>query len=476
VPIDVKVPQSPGWWLQRLSRKLEVRNKTRLTLLAAYYAGDPPLPTGAENAKSAYQAFQKKARLNLAELASEAVRERITPTGIRTGVVADETGDKVAWQRWRATGMDVKVADVLESMFSLGDGYMVGGFDDDENVVVTAEDPRQVVTAHDPMDQRKVRAALKMFHDADAGLDLAYVYLPGQVHVASRRRLRLTGGPLRFSASQWEWDEERSSDWPEGMEDVMPVVRFRNRRGIAEFEPHLDLLDRINHMILQRMVIATMQAFRQRAIKGELPEFYPEGHPQAGEPIDYDGLFVADPGALWQIPATADIWESAQTDIRPILDAVKDDLIHYAAVTRTPLPMVNPDSANQTAEGATAAREGLVFKVEDRIMRVSDALIDVLSLMFRLSGDEKRAERDKLEVIWAPIERRSLAERADAASKAANDMPREARLVEIWQMPPATAKRYAAELKAEKDAEAAAAALGLSALSGFGPQPDANTR
>ena len=398
----------------------------------------------------------------------------MTPTGVRTGAGADETGDREAWLWWQSAGMDVKVADVLESMLRFGDGYMIVGLDEEGQPVITAEDPRQVVTEHDPMDQRRVRAALKMFHDPVAEADLAYLYLPGEVWVASRPRKRLTATPMRFAAASWDWDADRSAAYPDGLEDALPVVRFRNKRGVGEFENHVDVLDRINHMLLQRMVIATMQAFRQRAIQGDLPDVYPAGHAQAGEPVDYDAIFVADPGALWMIPGAAEIWESGQADLTPILSSVKDDVLHFAAVTRTPLAMFNPESANQTAEGATAAREGLVFKVEDRIMRAKDGLIDVLALAFRFTDDAARARRDQLGIIWAPVERRSLAERADAASKAGNDMDVQTRLIEIWQLDPQRAREVAAQLKSEQESATAAAALGLTALSGFGPQPAAD--
>lgn len=446
--IDVKEPRSDGWWMLRLARKLE-RRQARLARLHAYYVGDPPLPTGAENAREAYKAFQRKARLNVAELSVEAVRDRMTPIGLQTAVNGDETGDAEAWRLWRATGMGVKVADVLENMLALGDGYMIAGLDEKDGLVVTAEDPRQVVTEHDPRDQRRTLAGLKMFHDDVEDMDFAYLYVPGGVRVARQpRKAQASRGP-RFSPASWEWDDDLSGDFPSGLDDVMTVVRFRNKRGIAEFETHMDVCDRINHMLLQRMVIAVMQAFRQRAVKGDLPTVYPAGHPRAGEEIDYEGLFVADPGALWLIPGAADIWESAQADISPLLAAVRDDILHFAAVTRTPAAMLNPDLANQTAEGATFAREGLVFKVEDRIERASEALIDVASLMFRLTGDTERARRDRINVLWAPAERRSLAEKADAASKAAADLPLRARLITIWQLTPAEADRIIEAMASE---------------------------
>lgn len=482
--IDTTEPGSPGWWAARLSNKMRAEHK-RLERLRRYYEGDPPLPEGAEGQKRAYAAFQRKARLNLAELACEAVRDRMTPVGLRTAVANDRVGDQDAWKTWRKLGMDLVVADALEHMLGGGRGCLVIGRDDTEDedgnvqtgeVIVTQEDARFLTYETDPARPARVRAALRMVHDPLLGAQLAYLYLPGRVRVARSNRISLTknGAQPYVGGEGWDWDEDLSGDLPEGFENDVPIFPMPNRHGLAEFERHTDILDRINHMILQRMMIVTVQAFKQRALKGDLPEFYPEGHPQAGQKIDYDGIFVADPGALWMLPATAEIWESGQTDITPILGAVKDDVLHYAAVTRTPLAMLNPDSANQTAEGATFAREGLVYRGEDRIMRASEGLRQALSFIFRLLGDEQRAALEDIEILWAPLERRSLAERADASSKAVADMPRHARLTHIWDLPPALAKQYddemtaaAAEAAEQDPAVRAARGLALPGLDAF---------
>ena len=49
--------------------------------------------------------------------------------------------------------------------------------------------------------------------------------------------------------------------------------------------------------MLQRMTIATIQAFKQRAFKG-----LPKTDPDTGEEIDYDSIFTADPGAGLEHP------------------------------------------------------------------------------------------------------------------------------------------------------------------------------
>ena len=441
---DIREPLSPGWWLKRCADKLLAR-QPRVQGLIDRLEGNGPLPQVNDNVREAYKAFQRKARTNWAELIVEAVRERMVCTGFRTGAEAGEAGDDEALRIAQGSGLTVELADVLQMMLATGDGYMIVGFDDIRRLpIITGEDPRQVVTIHDPVQQRTVRAALKMFHDPEESRDYAYLYRPGRVHVATRKVRRLTKNQaVTFSPSSWNWDDDRGG--PEGEAvpgNVVPVVRFRNRRGVGEYELHTDLLDRIDHMVLQRLVIATFQAFKQRAIKG-LPD-----EDEDGEEIDYDAILSSDPGAWYKVGADVEFWESGTVDLTPLLSGSKDDLRSLAAVTRTALSYLAPDMAAGSAEGASLMREGQIFRTEDRIARASESLKDVMSLAFLFAGDEKRADRSRLQPLWASPERLSMAERGDAATKA-QDMPRRDRLIRIWGVAPDEADRMLADLAAD---------------------------
>src|SRR5690606_2312968 len=226
----------------------------------------------------------------------------------------------------------------------------------------------------------------------------------------------------------------------------VPVVPFPNRPKLGravtrgEFETHLSVLDRINYTVLQRVEIATLQAFRQRALKGG------PTHDENGEEIDYDDIFAMEPGSIWHIPDTADLWESGQVDLGPIRMAIRDDIQDLAAVTRTPLFYLTPEAANGSAEGASLAREGLVFKAADRLAETTAPWARVMQLAFLFEGDEQRASLPDLEVLWAPPERHSLAERADAAAKAiAGGVPWRTVMTDIWQFDPAQVDRMEAE-------------------------------
>jgi hypothetical protein len=108
----------------------------------------------------------------------------------------------------------------------------------------------------------------------------------------------------------------------------------------------------------------------------------------------------------------------------------------------------------------------LTFKAEDRIDRVDDRLALVMSLCFQYLPDEirfangrDRADLDTLQVIWSPVERLSLAERASAWSQTA-DLPLRTRLVKVLGVPPHEADQIVAEQTAD-----------LARVAAFAPRP-----
>lgn len=457
--IDIKTPESRGWWVQRLSKDLhDPKRLARLKLLDDWFNCEPPLPAGYGGARDSIKAFHRHTRSAFAALIPEAVRERMRPDGVQTSSDGDSTGDAEAWRLWRRARLSLVQADVHRLMLRFGVAYALASPVDPATgaPVATAEDPRYVVSEQDPLQPWKTIAGLKMFRDPVRGQDLAFLYRPGRLDVAFRdtQRAHKTNTP-RFAAETWAWDEERSGDLPDGL---MPLQRFANLDELAEFEPHLDLLARINYMVLQRMTIATLQAFKQRAVKG-VPVTDKDGRR-----IDYNDIFSADPGALWLLPATAEMWESGQVDMRGVLESTKADVQHLAAVSRTTLSMFAPEGENQSAEGAASAKEGLIFKCEDRIDRVTPCWSAFMQSCFILQADAlrragkieeaaaamKRADLNGIDIIWAAPQRASLMERANALAAAkAGEVPFRTRMIEFGGFSP----ERVTEMESEREDE-----------------------
>ncbi|MDR6861964.1 phage portal protein [Phycicoccus sp. 3266] len=449
--IDVETPDSPGWWLRRCFVKLEQRRE-RIDPLFARYEGNAPLPKSMDGAPDAAKRFFQTCRTNFAEMVVKSIRYRLKVVSLQTSADSGETGDAEAWKAWKRAGMIVEHPDIVRNMLVAGDGYaFVAQYDD--GPAATSEDPRQVVTMHDPVRQSVIRASAKFFHDADEGTDYAYLHRPGRVYVAknvrSRRGTRTAKPTVRFS-SAWEWDDTKGGAdgqaLPAGFEKDVMVVRYRNDEAIGDFERHLDLLDRIDHMVLQGMVVATLQAFKQRAIKVD-PAEMPDKDPDTGEVIDYNDVFSADPAALWKLPQTADLWESGVVDVTPIASWVTKETERLSAVTFTPMSMFTPEGANQSAQGASLVREGMTFKVEDKQARIGAADAQVAAYILRLTeGLADRGNAEDITVGWAPAERFSISEKTTAAVAAKNaGVPWRTRMLDIMQFGPEKVEQMATE-------------------------------
>jgi hypothetical protein len=86
-----------------------------------------------------------------------------------------------------------------------------------------------------------------------------------------------------------------------------------------------------------------------------------------------------------------------------------------------------------------------------------------MALAFAMTGDDQRASRADMEIMWASAERFSLAERFDAAVKAkAADVPWRTIMLDVLGYSPQQVDR----MEADRDADA----LRLAALA---PQPPA---
>lgn len=462
--IDTDTPRSPGWWLKVLGRELQNRRHGRgpggrmwsrsaskaqdirpgLDLLHGYLAGEPPLPSAALGWEEHFREVVRMGRLNAAALVCESKSNRMKLRDFRTAAPDDTLGDARARDIMRANNLRVVARDVHDGFLSLADSYVMvtPGITPDVIPLVTFEDAREVITAHDPA-TGEVIASLKMFRDDWDAADFAYLFIreDGDVnqYIAIKRSGRTSLGDtaFRLSASSWEWDEEVfAKPVPAGL---MPIVRFRNYRGVGEYELHLSTLDRINEQIVDRLVIAKVQAYRQRAIKG-LPDTQKTRDAEGRiieTPADYTGVFDSAPGALWRVPKDVDFWESQPIDLGPIRMAIKDDLEHLAAVTSTPLHTITPDAASGSAEGASLMRESSVDAAQTRIDYADRSWAEVMSICFAFMGDTARANVLQIEPIWGPVERYSLSEKASAASQAGTSLPVEAIQRDIWQYPPA---------------------------------------
>lgn len=434
-------------WAEFLIQKQNER-LPQLRLLKLYADGTPPMYTDV-NTSQKFQGLMRKARRNYADTVVSQTLARTRLLGFRTGADGDENGDREARRIMKINNLKTGFKDLHRSVFTYASGYTVVGKRADGTSLVTVHSPFEMITEPDPLNPGFQLAGLRTFRDVQSQEDVVVVWAGGEYAVA--RKEKSVGWDLSMDGFKWDDAEMKRSG-----SDSPPIVLYENENNVGEFEPHLDLLDSIHHMILQRLVIATTQAHKQRMVSGNFPT-----HDGEGNEIDYDGVFVFEPGTTIQLPADAKITELGQAELTGILAGAKADLQDLSALTSTPLPALAPEQANQSAQGAALTDQGAVFKAEDRQDRLDNPHSRTMSLAFKMEGDLERANLLDMEPIWAPAERFTLSEKADADSKA-TDLPFRAKMEKIWQFTP----QEIDQLEADRAAEQLNAALLLGATSG----------
>jgi len=393
---------TPEEWLPILAKRMDAR-APRIALLRKYSNGDAPLPEMGKNTKSSWVAFQKKARTNYGGLACESLSGRIVFNGVRVGTSRDSAAVTAIKRVWRDNRLNVVIPDAIWDMLSVSIGYLVVGIRAGEPII-TAESPEKVIIAPDPVQPWRARAALSAWRDADAGKDFAYVWIDGERQKFSRSTTTESGTIRGTIAGDWVADGD-----PEMYDGPVPVFALENKGSMAEFEPHIDVIDRINLGKLQRLVVTAYQAFKARAFKG-LPDKDDDGND-----IDWAARLNFAPGAMVDLPVEIDIWESKEVDIRPLLEGEKADARDFAAQTRTPLDVFVPEGQNQSAEGAANAHKGEIQKAKDRIARAAAPIEGALLAALRILGLDNG---DTVQIMHEPPEHVSLAEKSSAAAQA----------------------------------------------------------
>jgi hypothetical protein len=416
-------PGSDDWLLMDLGREMGA-NFPRLNTIRRYRNGDAPVPDEATPAmRAAYVKFVKMSRLNMCELIVSSKVNRQKVNGFRTSQVGDDLGDTEATRTWDRSRMKVGSRSLFSDAGHYGASFItVHGPEGEGNIdrslfepVMVTSDPWRTWTRPHPLRWWETEYAIEVSHDPVAQVDRIILYGPGWARIAQREAKTKTtipsDGQVWRPTTDWTWLGPRITL---GWTGENPITRYSTLTGLGIYEPHLDTVDRINDGIKQRVTLTAMQAFKQRALEGNLPTHYPADHPQAGEPIDYDSIFEAGPAALWRLPEGVKIWESEVTDTRPLLEGNKDDKKDLASVTGTPLYILSPDAASGSAEGANVLKETAIFSVEEMNDLAEVAIAQAMALAFQSKGDADRGRAENIGVIWGSVDRMSVADAMQA--------------------------------------------------------------
>jgi hypothetical protein len=460
--------RTPEQWRTALLVELQWRQPFLRERLA-YYEGDHPLPRAPQAALDAYRRLLKQSRTNWIQLVVDSVAERLQVVGFRFG---DAQGDDDAWMIWQANGLDANAELAQTDALVCGVNYVSVWPDQDSpvGVRIAAEHPTQTILAYDPDDRRTPLVSLKTWREPGllrCWLCTASTSFEWAAPAPGTQPPGATTAMI-WSGAYWQLTAEAAN--PLGEVPIVELCPWPRSNpllvgmlpGRSEMDGVLDLQDRINTTILNRMIATEYAAFRQKWATGlTLPVARDaDGNeitdPLTGEPQHASPFEIAVDRLLVAEDSTVKFGEFGESELAGYIRSVASDVNHLAAVTKTPPHYLLGEIVNASGDALKAAEAGLVAKVRRRAAHIGEAWEDVMRLSFSAIGDARAADF-QAEVMWGDFETRSDAELADALVKMASiGVPQEV-LWQKWGASPQEIDRWK-QMAAEQAARTALAA------------------
>lgn len=405
-----------GRLLAELDGRARKFEKNRL-----YLTGECPLPPSIAkaNVTNAYRMLMAFAQTNYARLIVKSATSRLQVGGVRTG---DEQLDRVLWQVWQANRLDAESRRGHDVALGHGRSFaIVWPRADRDEPEITFEDPSSTIVRYREGSRYERVSALRRWIDEDR---VPHCTLYTATEVWKFTGNKGSGGGV---GAKWEPRQVDGEPWPLPHPfGVVPVVELAVNRELrsgdsfgtchGDFDSVIGLLDRINVLEFLRLVIAFTAGFPIRAVIGDRI-LYDDNN----EPIQPYKL-AADQIAQFEDPNTK-LVEIPAADIKAFGDAIDHDVETLAGITQTPSYYLRSvPIQNVSADAIIASDSPLNARVEDHKPDLSEGHEELLRVAGLMLPDPVVVP-DSVQVYWVNREARSLAARADAASKLAGVMP-----------------------------------------------------
>jgi hypothetical protein len=433
--------------LEKLSRRLD-ESESHLRLWDQTYAGERPLAFLSPEAREALGQRFRALCANYPKLVVDALAERLRVVGFTSN------GEPLTsvWAAWTAASFDEGHGVAHTEALALGRSFVTVWTASDGSPSLSVESPHEVQVLRDPV-TREVTAAAKRWRED--GRARAILFLPDKVY----SYVSSSGVPEGGAIPPEGWQLSGSVPNPLG---VVPVVPFVNRgrlldvHGVSEMREVADLSDGIAKLLHDLLVTSEFFARPRRWATGLEVQEEPVTDDQGNPVLDADNEpvtqavnpFGRESDRVWQTEsAETKFGQFPQAELSGYKDAIGLLLQSISAVSGLPahyLGIIN--EAPPSADAIRSAEASLVARAFARQRMFGPSWAKVAALTAAVE-DGTRPQR--VEVVWANPETRTVAEEADAVSKltAANILPVDEALARLGYSPEQIGDMRAARLR-----------------------------
>jgi hypothetical protein len=328
----------------------------------------------------------------------------------------EDGADADTWRIWQANQLDDDFDQGLLEALIGGTGYTLVQPNGTDTPNVFIEHASEAIIGYTPGSNRRRKAAgLKLWVDDWTGRLCATLDMRAEDGGQWLFKFE-TDAPktdVRPDALQWQRRVVPGEEWParNPLGEVAMTELPNNPRlltgGRSELEDVIDVQDRINKTLADRLVTQDFGAFPQKWATA-YPDEDGDGNPVDPIDIGRDRIVTTDVAET-----KFGQWDAAPLD--PYSAAKREDIKDIASRTRTPAQYLLGDLSNVNGETLKASESGLVAKCRQRQRPFGRGALDTARLIRIAAG--LPVPSDPMAAIWRNTEFRTEGETTDAGVK-----------------------------------------------------------
>lgn len=375
--------------------------RNRYNEAEAYYEGNVPETFATSKLRRAFKMTGDRSRLNFCRPVVDAVNDRMEIASI-TGK-SDRATNKIK-EVWDLNELSLEAQEIHRRALVFGDAYVIVWPDENGDVQVAYNSPKNMVIVYDPENPRRKLYAVKVWQ-VDEKTQRMDVYTRDKIV-----RYRAQSGDLTENLN---WSVIDSAENP--FNDI-PVFHFRTHRPFGRPE-HFDAYDTqnaINKLFITSMFTVDYQGAPQRYALATMDDTeLADWDDDSSERQNMEAMKTG-PGQLWYMKGVAQVGEFKPADPATFWNPIRDSLRSMASLTATPLHYFERTSL-QTGQALRAAEAPLLKKINDREASFGATWREVFRFVLKIEG-----VKGDVEVYWKTLESMDEAERWDIALKKIN--------------------------------------------------------
>jgi hypothetical protein len=443
-------PTAPEDWLTYLEPKLDDQIED-IQEPGNYYNGQQRLAFATQKFKEAFARFYSPLANNWMKIVVDAPVSRMEIQGFRfdsdtTKNTWELDADADAWKMWQANNFDATSRMVHIDACKLGVSYVLVAPPDPHDPynsapVMTGEHASQCFVLPDPSNPNKRLAAIKRWADDWDNHAYATVYLGDSLtqfrsakplQTASRAGAgdaldliiyTAAGEPISVPSTMNKvaWQQIGESGNPIG---VVPMVAILNNPdlldgGTSDLDTAIPIQDAVNKFCLDMQLSSEFHAYPQRYATGWERAVDDQGNELTGRQVE---VMLSATRMIRAESKETTFGQFTSGDVNNYVLPIELYIDHLAATSQTPAYYLKGKMANLSADAMHAADQGLVDRVNSKILTYSDAWEEVMRTAFLATNDQVRGHAKSAEVIWADPESKSLAVVVQAAVQMRNSL------------------------------------------------------